>query len=98
MRQSVPNLGEKPQKTSDVLITSALNELTSTVPRRLLSKIPCICEVNAIHPTFAKKQSLPIRPIDVGVQKIDDIMLDTYGVVVAAFPVTNKTNPVKFFE
>ena len=68
------------------------------MPWKLLSKIPCICDVNAIHPTFAKKQSLPLRPTDVGAQKIDGTTLDTYGVVVAAFSVTDKTNRVKFFE
>ena len=55
-------------------------------------KIPCICEVNAIHLIFAKEQSLPIRPTDVVAQKIDDSTLDTYRVVVAAFSVTDKTN------
>ena len=33
-----------------------------------------------------------MRPTDVGAQKIDSIMLDTYGMVVAAFSVTNKAN------
>ena len=55
-------------------------------------------EVNAIHPTFAKQLSLPIRPIDVGAQKIDGITLDTYGMVVAAFSVKDKANRVRFFE
>ena len=51
-----------------------------------------------IHPTFVKELGLPIRPIDVGVQKIDGIILDTYGMVVAAFLVTDKVNRVRFFE
>ena len=55
-------------------------------------------EVNAIHPFFAKQLGLPIRPIDVGAQKIDGTMLDTHGMVVAAFSVVNKANQVKFFE
>ena len=35
-------------------------------------------EVNAIYPTFARELGLPIRTIDIGVQKIDDTMLDTF--------------------
>ena len=55
-------------------------------------------EVNAIHPTLARKLGLPIRSTDVGVQKIDGTMLDTFGMVVSAFSVTNKANQVRFFE
>ena len=49
-------------------------------------------EVNAIHPTFARQLGLPIRPSYVGAQKIDGTMLDTYGMVVAAFSVEDKAN------
>ena len=35
---------------------------------------------------------------DVEVQKINGTMLDTYGIVVAAFLVTDKVNRVRFFE
>ena len=55
-------------------------------------------EVNAIHPTFVKELGFPIRPTNVRAQKIDGTMLDTYGMVVAAFLVTKKTNRVRFFE
>ena len=55
-------------------------------------------EVNAIHPTLARKLGLPIKPTDVGAQKIDGTMLDTFGMVVSAFSVTNKANQVRFFE
>ena len=55
-------------------------------------------EVNAIHPTFVKELGLPIRPTDIGEQKIDSTTLDTYRMVVAAFTVTNKANQVRFFE
>ena len=55
-------------------------------------------EINAIHLTFVKELGLPIRPMDVGAQKINSIMLDTYGMVVAAFLVRNKPYRVKFFE
>ena len=55
-------------------------------------------EVNAIHPTLAQKLGLPVRPTNVGAQKIDGTMLDTFGMVVTAFSVTDKANQVKFFE
>ena len=55
-------------------------------------------EVNAIHPTFIKELGLPIRLTDIGAQKIDGTTLDTYGMVVAAFSVTDKANRVRFFE
>ena len=37
-------------------------------------------------------------PFDVGAQKIDSTTLDTYGMIVAAFSVTDKANQVRFFE
>ena len=37
-------------------------------------------------------------PFDVGAQKIDGSTLDTYGMIVAAFSVTDKANRVRFFE
>ena len=55
-------------------------------------------EVNAVYPAFAMELGLPIRPTDVGAQKIDGTTLDTYGMVVAAFSVENKANRVRFFE
>ena len=55
-------------------------------------------EVNAIHPALACKLGLPVRPTDIGAQKIDGTMLDTFGMVVIAFSVTDKANQVRFFE
>ena len=55
-------------------------------------------EVNAMHPSFAKQLGFPIRPTNVGAQKIDGTMLDTHGMVVAAFSVVDKANRVIFFE
>ena len=55
-------------------------------------------EINAIHPTFAKELGFPIRPTDVGAQKINGTTLDTYEMVVAAFSVEDKANRVRFFE
>ena len=55
-------------------------------------------EVNAIHPTFARELGLPIRTTDIEAQKIDGTMLDTFGMMILAFLVTNKANRVRFFE
>ena len=55
-------------------------------------------KVNAVHPVFAKELGFPIRPTDVGAQKIDGTMLETYEMVVAIFSVEDKANQVKFFE
>ena len=55
-------------------------------------------EINAIHLSFVKQLSFPIRPIDVRAQKIDGTTLDTYEMVVAAFSVVDKANRVRFFE
>ena len=46
-------------------------------------------EVNTIYPSFVKQLGLPIKPTDVGAQKIDSITLDTHGIVVAAFSVVD---------
>ena len=55
-------------------------------------------EVNAVHLAFAKELGFPIRPTDVGAQKIDGTMLETYEMVVAALSVEDKANRVRFFE
>ena len=54
--------------------------------------------VNTIYPSFAKQLGLPIRPTDVGAQKIDGTTLDIHRIVVAAFSVVDKANQVRFFE
>ena len=55
-------------------------------------------EVNAIYPIFARELGLPIRTTDVGTQKIDSTMRDTFEIVVVAFSVTDKANWVRFLE
>ena len=55
-------------------------------------------KVKAIHSTFAQELGLFIRPTDIGAQKIDNITLGTYGMIVAVFSVTDKANWVRFFE
>ena len=39
-----------------------------------------------------------MQTINVGAQKIDGIILETYKMVVAVFSVTNQANRVRFFE
>ena len=55
-------------------------------------------EVHAIHPIFAQELGLFIRTTDVGAQKIDGTMLNTFRMVVVAFSVTEKANRIRFFE
>ena len=55
-------------------------------------------EVNTIYLSFTKQLGLPIRPTDVRDRKIDNTTLDIYGMVLAAFLVTDKANQVKFFD
>lgn len=55
-------------------------------------------KVNAIYPAFAKEPILSIRLINVGVQKINSIILDIYGIVVVAFLVTDKANQQRFLK
>ena len=55
-------------------------------------------EVNAMHPAFAKRLGLVVRTTNVGAQKIDSTILETYGMVVAAFSVIDQADRVRFFE
>ena len=42
-------------------------------------------KVNAIYPTFMGELDLPIRPTDVGAQKINNTTTNIFGMIVAAF-------------
>ena len=55
-------------------------------------------EVNAIYSAFAERVGLVVKVTNVGAQKIDGTILETYGMVVAAFSVTDQANRVRFFE
>ena len=46
-------------------------------------------KVNAMHPAFAKNLGFVVQTTNVGTQKIDGTTLETYGMVVAAFLVTD---------
>ena len=55
-------------------------------------------KINTVHLAFTKELGLPIRPTDVGVQKIDGTTLDTNRMIVAVFLMKDKANWVRFFE
>ena len=55
-------------------------------------------KVNAMQPAFAEKLGLIVQSTNVGAQKIDGTTLEIYGMVVAAFSVTDQVNRVRFFE
>ena len=55
-------------------------------------------EVNTMHPAFAERLGLVVQATNVGAQKIDGTTLETYGMIVAVFSVTDQANRVKFFE
>ena len=64
----------------------------------VLALLDLCSNINAIHLTFARELGLPIRTTDVRAQKIDSTILNTFGMVVTAFSMTNKANQVRFFE
>ena len=55
-------------------------------------------EVSAIHPAFAERLGLVMRTTSIGTEKIDGTTLEAYGIVVAAFSVTDQADKVRFFE
>ena len=55
-------------------------------------------DVNAMHPTFVERLGLVVQTTNVGAQKIDSTTFETYGMVVAAFSLTDQANRVRFFE
>ena len=55
-------------------------------------------KVNAINQAFAYQLSLTIWRTNVRAQKIDSTTLETYGMVVSIFSVSNKDSRERFFE
>ena len=51
-----------------------------------------------MHPAFAERLSLVMQATNVDAQKIDGSTLETYGMVVATFSVTDQADRVRFFE
>ena len=55
-------------------------------------------KVNAITPAYAKQLSLQVSITDVGAQKIDGLLLRTFGMVIAGFQVKDKLDRAQFFQ
>ncbi len=55
-------------------------------------------EVNIMSQAFAHQLGLTIRKTNIGAQKIDDTTLETYGIVVSTFFVSDKDGKERFFE
>ncbi len=55
-------------------------------------------EVNAMSQAFVQQLGLKIRKTNIGAQKIDGTILETYGMVVFTFSVSDKDGRERFFE
>ena len=51
-----------------------------------------------MHLAFAERLRLVMQTTNIGTQKIDETTLETYGMVVAAFSMTDQANKIKFFK
>ena len=51
-----------------------------------------------MHPAFAKKLGLVVQTTNIGAQKIDGTIFETYKMVVAAFSVTDQADRIRFFK
>ena len=54
--------------------------------------------VTMMAPAYAKKLGLQVKKTDVGAQKIDGSILETYGMVIARFQVQDKFGKARFFQ
>ena len=55
-------------------------------------------KVNAIYPAFVEKLGFVIWSINIGAQKIDSTILETYRMIIAVFSVIDQANKIMFFE
>ena len=55
-------------------------------------------EVNAMSPTYAKRLGLKTQKTNVGAQKIDGSILETFGMVIADLQVEDKSGRLRFFQ
>ncbi len=55
-------------------------------------------KVNAMSQVFAQQLGLKIRKTNIGAQKIDGTILETYGMVVSIFSVLDKDRKERLFE
>ena len=54
-------------------------------------------EINAMTLAYTTQLDLKVRKMNVGAQKIDGFLLETYGIVIAAFQIFNKLSHFWFF-
>ena len=57
-----------------------------------------VSKVNVMNPVFARKLGFHIQKTNVGAQKIDGSILETFGIVIANFQVKDKGGRPKFFQ
>lgn len=55
-------------------------------------------KINAMTQMYASKLGLKIWSIDVGAQKIDGSIFETFGIVLASFQVKDKLRRVRIFQ
>ena len=55
-------------------------------------------KVNAINPDFAQKLGLNVWKTNIGAQKIDSSVLETFERVIADFSIEDKANRPRFFQ
>lgn len=55
-------------------------------------------KINVIKPSFAKKLSLHICKINIGIQKIGNNRLKIYKITIALIQIDNKDGQFNFFE
>ena len=53
---------------------------------------------NAMTPTYAAKLGLKVQKIDIGAQKIDGSIFETFGMILADFQVEDKLGRARFFQ
>ena len=55
-------------------------------------------KINAMTPAFVSKLGLKVCSTDVGAQKIDGFILQTFGMILASFQVEDKLGRARFFQ
>ena len=83
---------------SNLAYVPCIRYLINFKKKSVLALLNLGSEVNTVHPAFTKELGLPIRLTNVGTQKINGTMLETYRIVVTVFSVKDKANQVRFFE
>ena len=55
-------------------------------------------KVNAMTLAYAKQLGFQVQKTDIGAQKIDGSLLQTFGMVIAGFQVEDKLDRAQFFQ